>query len=109
MPGWVGRLGVNRVQQLLNDIARIDVRHQARTESLRQIDEAGNVEIEVVEDVPLQLDARGVLGGARQRTRRRGIPGTGQAEQRHRRIVYRALVIASIGRASCRERVCKYV
>src|SRR3546814_16995103 len=99
----------------MNDIARIDVRHQARTESLREIDEAGNVEIEVVEDVPLQLDARGVLGGARQRTRRRGIPGTGQAEQRHRRIVYRALVIAvrlvvdEIGRASFRERVCSYV
>src|SRR3546814_7272729 len=78
----------------MNDIARIDVRHQARTESLREIDEAGNVEIEVVEDVPLQLDSRGVLGVARQRTRRRGIPGTGHAEQRHLRIVYRALVIA---------------
>src|SRR3546814_10435554 len=38
------------VQQLLNDIARIDVRHQARTESLREIDESGNVEIVVVAD-----------------------------------------------------------
>src|SRR3546814_17035382 len=76
-----------RIRDWSSDVCSSDL-------SLRQVDEAGNVEIEVVEDVPLQLDARGVLGGARQRTRSRGIPGTGQAEQRHRRIVYRALVIA---------------